>query len=289
MLADAFAAERLRFFKARGTLFWSLGFVPVASILIAVIQALFVRAMTARFASQAGAAAAELARQPVLLLKPVLTAVSDSNFFLVQLFFLIGAAAIMAGDYRWETWRLLTPRNTRANLLLGKLATFGVLAAVGIALLAVAGLIGALLSAAITGSGVRWTGEGDAGLKSLFGLYFIAWMEMMVLGALATVIAIATRAGLAAMLVPVGVWIVQALALSKLAPGFADPMHPPATYILGFPALAADHLKSALTPAMPGFTPPTDWPLSVLALTLWIVALAALAVWLFQRQDFTRE
>ena len=35
-------------------------------------------------------------------------------------FVLIGAATIYAGDYRWETWRLISARNTRSNLLAGK-------------------------------------------------------------------------------------------------------------------------------------------------------------------------
>eukprot|EP01035_Chromulina_nebulosa_P009702 gene9702-13080_t len=53
MLADAFAAERLRFFKARGTVFWSLAFVPIVSILIGLVQGLLMRNLLARAAAEA--------------------------------------------------------------------------------------------------------------------------------------------------------------------------------------------------------------------------------------------
>ena len=102
MLADAFAAERLRFFKARGTVFWSLGFVPLVSILIGLIQGLLMRNLLGK-AAAAGNPAAALGRAPVSLLNQAVEAVSGSNFFIVQLFFLIAASAILAGDYRWET------------------------------------------------------------------------------------------------------------------------------------------------------------------------------------------
>jgi ABC-2 type transport system permease protein len=58
------------------------------------------------------------------LLDQVIKAVAGGRD-LRGLFLMIGAAAILAGDYRWETWRLLTPRNTRQNLLLAKLVVVG--------------------------------------------------------------------------------------------------------------------------------------------------------------------
>ena len=289
MLADAFAAERLRFFKARGTLFWSLGFVPLIGIGIGLIQGLLMRALLAKAAAQ-GADAASLTRNPVSLLNQAVDSVSGSNFFIVQLFFLIAGSAILAGDYRWETWRFLTQRNTRANLLLAKLATFGLATAIGLALLAVGGMIAGLISAGLTGGGVEWARTGGDPLKPLVGVFAIAWLEMMAVGALAAVVAVATRAGLAALLVPVGVWIVQGFTLSQVQRGFENPLSPPLPYLAGFPALDADMLKAALTPpetVMAGSV--GNWPVALAALLLWIAGLTGLAIWLFQRQDLTRE
>lgn len=288
MLADAFAAERLRFFKARGTVFWSLAFVPLVSVLIGLIQGLFMRHQLARAAAM-GDPAAMLGRAPVALLNQAVEAVSGSNFFIVQLFFLIAASAILAGDYRWETWRFLTPRNTRANLLLGKLATFGLVTLIGLALLAIGGIVAGLLSAVLTGGGVVWsTAQGNTNAQ-LAGMFGIAFLEMMALGALAAVIAVMTRAGLAALLVPVGVWIVQGFTVSQLQKGFANPLEPPLQYLLGFPVLQADLLKAAMSPPQMGLTAAINWPVALGALVAWIAALTALAVWLFQRQDLTRE
>lgn len=288
MLADAFAAERLRFFKARGTVFWSLAFVPLVSVLIGLIQGLFMRHLLGKAAAE-GNPAAMLGRAPVALLNQAIEAVSGSNFFIVQLFFLIAASAILAGDYRWETWRFLTPRNTRANLLLAKLATFGLVTVIGLVLLAAGGMISGLLSAGLTGGGVTWTtaqGETNAQLAGMFG---IAFLEMMALGALAAVIAVATRAGLAALLVPVGVWIVQGFTVSQLQKGFANQLEPPLQYLLGFPVLQADLLKAALSPPQMGLAAAINWPVALGALVAWTAGLTALAVWLFQRQDLTRE
>ncbi|MDP1630316.1 MAG: ABC transporter permease subunit [Caulobacter sp.] len=282
MLADAFAAERLRFLRARGTIFWSVLFVPLVGVALAIIQGLFMRGLMNRVDARPPTRA-------VYLLNQAVESVSSSNFFLIQVFFLIAAAAILAGDYRWETWRLLTPRNTRANLMLGKLATFGLVAAAGLVLLAVSGVLSGLVAAGMTGGNVAWARDGGELIKPLAGVFVAAWLEMMVLGALAAVVAVSTRAGLATILVPVALWIVQAFILGQASGRFADPMAPPLPWLIGSPALAADMLKAALQPASPGFTPPTVWPIALAGLTGWIAGLTGLAVWLFGRQDLTRE
>ena len=288
MLADAFAAERLRFFKARGVLFWSLGFVPLVGIIIGLIQGLLMRGLLAK-AAAAGNPAAALARQPVSLLNQAVDSVSGSNVFVVQLFFLIAGSAILAGDYRWETWRFLTPRNTRANLLLAKLATFGLATLIGLVLLAVGGIVAGLLSAALTGGGVVWATQGADPIKPLAGMFAISFLEMMTLGALAAVIAVLTRAGLAAMLVPVGVWIFQGAVMGQISKGFENPLEPPLQYLVGFPVLQADLMKAALSPPEFALGGTVNWAAALLAMLAWCAGLTALAVWLFRRQDLTRE
>lgn len=288
MLADAFAAERLRFFKARGVLFWSLGFVPLFSILLALFQGLVMRGLLAKAVAE-GNPAASLARQPVALLNQAVEAVSSSNFFIVQLFFLIAGSAILTWDYRWETWRFLTPRNTRPNLLLAKLVMFGVATLIGLVLLALSGIAAGLLSAGLTGGGVTWASPGAEPIKPLAGMFAIAFLEMMALGAFAAVVAVATRAGIATLLVPVGIWIAQGFIVGQASKGFADPLNPPLRYIAGFPVMDSDLLKAALSPAQLDVAATINWPAALLALLLWIAGLTALAVWLFKRQDLTRE
>lgn len=288
MLTDAFAAEQLRFLKARWTLFWSFLFVPIIAVLAGTVLNLIQRAVLANAAAR-GNGNEDLLRAPTMILHQVLESVSGSNFFLVQVFFLIAASSIFGGDYRWETWRLLTPRNTRTNLILAKLGVFGAGTVAGLVLLAVGGVISAFIAGGLVGGGVQWAREGDETVKLLGGVFAVSWLEMMVVGALAAVIAVLTRSGVASLLVPVGVWIVQAFALSQITPRFDDQFAPPLAWHIGIPALAADHFKATLEPAKPGFTPPTDGLLSMGILAAWIVGLTLLAVWLFKRQDLTRE
>ncbi|MCF8503538.1 MAG: ABC transporter permease [Caulobacter sp.] len=289
MLADAFAAERLRFFKARGTLFWSLCFVPIISVLMGLLQGFTLRMVNAKASAQ-GARDLDLIRTPVAFLEQAVDAVSGSNFFIMQLFFLIAGSAILAGDYRWETWRFLTPRNTRTNLLLAKLATFGLATVIGLVLLAVGGMLAGLVSAGLTGGPVTWAKPEGYTLAQFAGIFAIAWLEMMALGALAAVIAVATRTGLAALLVPVGVWIFQGFFVSLVSKTFESQLRPPLQYMASLPVLDADLLKAALTPAAElGTAGPVNWPVALIALLAWIVGLTALAVWLFRRQDLTRE
>lgn len=288
MLADAFAAERLRFFKARGVLFWSLGFVPLVTILMGLIQGVVMRGAIAH-AVAAGDPAATLARGPTFLLDQTMEAVSGSNVFIVQLFFLIAASAILSGDYRWETWRFLTPRNTRTNLLLGKLATFGLATLIGLVLLGLGGFLGGLLSATLTGGNLAWAKAGADPVWPLAGMFAISFLEMMALGALAAVIAVATRAGLAALLVPVGAWIFQGVVMSQVSKDFSDPLNPPLQYLAAIPVLDADLLKAALSRPESVMGGAVNWPAALAGLLAWIVGLTAVAVWLFQRQDLTRE
>lgn len=285
MLADAFAAERLRLSRAWGTLFWAFLFVPIVSIAMGVVQSLFMK-MALR---KAGAATAGLGREPVDLAHQVVQSFGITDFFLVQLFFMIGAAAVLAGDYRWETWRLLTPRNTRANLMLGKLATFGVAAAGGLLAIGVAAFVSALLDAAILGSPVTFTRDAGALPAQFAGSFIASWLELMVLAAVAACVAVITRNGLGAILTPVALWIVQSLVISRVRMEFPVPSDPPLAYLAALPALCTDVMRTAILGGGPGFVKPENTPFALIFLLLWLVALTVLAVWLFRRQDLTRE
>jgi ABC-2 type transport system permease protein len=283
MFADAFAAERLRFSKARGTLFWAFLFVPIVSLVIGVATHIFFNVMIRK----SGGRAADLATAPMDLARQAGEAMTGSNFFLIQLFFMIGASAIMASDYRWETWRQLTPRNTRTNLLLAKLATFGVGAAAGVLLLALAGVLTGIAGALINGHPIVLSGSpAGLALKQLAGGFIISWLELMVLGAFAAVVTVLTRSGLGAMLSAVGLSIVQAFVISQLR--MPDPGNPPLQYIAGLPAFAAEVLRATLLSG-PMDPKPAGAAFALVFLLAWIAGLSAIAVVLFRRQDLTRE
>ena len=49
-----------------------------------------------------------------------------------EIFTVAGAAALFAGEYRWETWRLLVPRNSPLIIFWPKFVIFTVAAAISI-------------------------------------------------------------------------------------------------------------------------------------------------------------
>lgn len=279
MLADAFAAERLRLSKAWGVLFWTMLFAPLVSIIIGLGGA----AMTRTAMGKMGADIARQHMPPIDLGRSMIEAMAASDLIPVQMLFMIGAAAIFAGDYRWETWRLLTPRNTRTNLILGKMSTFALVAAVGLGLLALGGLVSALLNLALTGLPLRSAQDLGAVATQLAGGFITSWLELIAIAGVAACVAIFTRNGVAAILAPVAIWLVQLPIIQKVSGG---PGETPLYWLAALPALCADTMRVAIAS---GAARPPETPFALLFLLAWIAGLSALAVWLFKRQDLTRE
>ena len=122
MLADAIRSEAYRFSKNRMGVFWSTLFVPVLMLVIGVAVYLFTKARMAEVMEKAPELAAEMPAGTVDLGQTLVSAAGGFANPITLLFILIGVATLYAGDYRWETWRLTSARNSRPNLLLGKLA-----------------------------------------------------------------------------------------------------------------------------------------------------------------------
>ncbi|ATQ42579.1 ABC transporter permease subunit [Caulobacter mirabilis] len=285
MLADAFAAERLRLSKARGTLFWSLLFVPIVVMLSAIGNAVFM----AFVVGKSGHDPATVLGSAVDLSQQAMSALNISGFFLAQIFFMICASQVLAGDYRWETWRLLTPRNTRINLMLGKLLTFGVAAAAGLVALIIGRLLGGIIDALIVGSPIALSRNPGEAVSAFAGLFLICWLELMTLAAVAACVAVATRNGVAALLVPIGLWLVQGFVIAGAQKGFPTPHDPPLHWLAALPALSVNTVKSAIAMDTPAYAQPTSAPFALAFLLAWLVGLVALALFLFRRQDLTRE
>ena len=61
------------------------------------------------------------------------------------------AAAVYAGDYRWETWRLISARNGRPWLILGKIGVMKVLAMIAMLAMLIAAFIFFVTQALVAG------------------------------------------------------------------------------------------------------------------------------------------
>ena len=175
MWADATRAEAFRLIHSRTTWFWSVVFLPILTLVMGVGAAYFMKAHAERLVAGADTPPelqAMLVSGPMNLGESLLQSAGNLAGPGLLLFTLIGAATVYAGDYRWETWRLLRPRNGRIPLVVGK-----VLVVTGLSLIAMVVLTAATMtSEAIRGVifdrtlGFSLNGEQTGALFGLWGL-----------------------------------------------------------------------------------------------------------------------
>ena len=112
MLVDAIRAEGFRLSKNKTALFWSLAFVPIIMLVIGTVTQFVLKASADKVLADekmpAELKAAVTASTPLDMADALVTAAGNFANPLVLLFVLIGAATLYAGDYRWETWRLIS-------------------------------------------------------------------------------------------------------------------------------------------------------------------------------------
>jgi ABC-2 type transport system permease protein len=282
MLADAIAAEAYKFLRQRSTLFWGFCFVPLALLAWNLGLATYLKLhaggpMTPLVILARLALRTDTGQQIVGALQR-----GDTAFF--KIFFAVGAAGIFANEYRWETWRLLTPRNSRFNLLAAKFTIYALACAAGLAAMALSAVLGAVCNAALNGA--------PLGLKpdftvSALGMFAISWTQLMVLGAFVALVAVTTRATTGALLAGVVFCFAQAILSTILSPWDTSLR----TFAL-VPELPAEVLRALLAgqPDAAGILPDAARLLpAVLVLAGWILLLGAAALVRFQRQDLPRE
>ncbi|MDQ1153877.1 hypothetical protein [Brevundimonas sp. SORGH_AS_0993] len=285
MLVDAIRAESYRLSKNRTALFWSLLFVPVIGLLISTATFIVAKANEAKLA---GRLPPELGlnTSPLDLGAGLVASAAQFANPAVLMFVLIGAATIFAGDYRWETWRLTTARNSRPNLLLGKVVVVvGLTIAATIAVL-IGDIASNLVKAMVFKRALTFSLTGDQ-LADMAWLTLLGWgriVQFVMLGLLA---AVTTRSLLAALFVPLVVGVGQFFLPNLLASMGASPkgwLMPLLT-----PGMAADLLQAVIQGAPAAALPPQALAKGLLGLGLWTgVPLIGAILW-FQRQDLSKE
>jgi len=282
MLADAFAAEAARFLRQRSTLIWGFCVVPLGMLAwnLGLDTYVYLHAggqMSAMSALARMAMRIDTGQQIVNALQR-----ADTAFF--KIFFAVGAAGLFGNEYRWETWRLLTPRNSRINLLLAKFGVYAMACAASLLGLALAALAGAIWNAMLNGAPLTFT-PGFAG--PILGMFAISWIALMVQGAFVAAVAVMTRATTGALLAGVIFAFAQGVFSTVLSP-----WESPLRYFALVPELPAEVLRGLLTGQNipPGMTAdPERLPLAMAVLLGWILLLSGAALVRFQRQDLPRE
>ena len=290
MLADAIRAETWRLSKNKTTVFWSVAFLPDMGLLLSVVGNLFLKGNAAKITVN-GNAPPELTQMlmggPIRVIEEIISGVGDLANPAVLLLMLIGAAALYSGDYRWETWRLISARNSRSNLLLGKVATLGLLTLLALIVLLAGEIAETVLKAAILERPMSWAAEGNAAgrFAGLFGLSWLAVMQFTMMGLLT---AVATRSLLAALFVPIVVGVgqtfsPQTLAMMRIAP---DDW----IAVLANPGAAFGYLQAMVMGGQAAQGMPDQALLKAVAsVALWLLGPLLAALALFQRQDLSKE
>ena len=182
---------------------------------------------------------------------------------------------------------MISARNSRTNLLLGKVATMGLLVLLAMAVLLSGEIAQAVSKALILERPMSWAVDSNAAgrFAGLFGLSWLAIMQFTLIGLLT---AVATRSLLAALFAPIVVGVAQVFSPQALAPMGIGPDDWIA--VLVNPATAFGYLKASVIGGLAAQGLPDQALLKgVVGVALWVLwpLLAALA-W-FKRQDLSKE
>ena len=285
MLADAIRSESWRLLKNRTVLSWSLIFVPLVWLAV-LIGGAVIDAKVDRMADQLPPQLTS-ARAALDLGDTLLSAAGQLANPALLAFLLIGAATVFSSDYRWETWRLITARNSRPNLIMGKVGAVKLMTLAGLALFLAAALLGAAIKGVVLDRDLLFRFGGDEILT--FGLLFLlAFVRVVQFLMLSLLTAVLTRSQLAALFVPLVVGVAQAF-LVTLAPILGWSAADWQTLLL-FPGAAYEALKTVILGGVPTAVLQDGVVLrAVASLALWSLVPFSLALWWFSRQDLSKE
>jgi ABC-2 type transport system permease protein len=269
MIGQALGAEILKLSRNRWSVFWAFGFMPVFALASGLVEETAVRAYFGDLLPYAN---------PVRYAYDGLGTMQSSIF---QVFTIVGAAILFAGEYRWETWRSILPRNDRTAIMIAKMLAFAIAVAASISACGLGRWLVGLYDTMLTG-------QADAPANPLPGLiagFSAAFLQLMVTGALVMLVAVVSRSLMAAVVGPLVILVAVDLSAIRFRletgelwlaalPNFAGrAMRELGLAVMGEPDAIGMHL------AAPG----------AIAMMLWTALLAIAAIVAFQRQDLSRE
>ncbi|MBV9929488.1 MAG: ABC transporter permease [Alphaproteobacteria bacterium] len=281
-MLDALAAERLKLTRHKAT--WFLVWLYPVLFLVAYLIAIAVAAAHGGGPSKPPGAADWISQTAIIWKLP------DQTIGRL----LIGAyvAVAIAGEYGWNTWKLVIPHRSRTSLLLAKVALIVLLFLAAFLLTAGISLLFTWIEGAVRGRAVP-TGVTASAILDAHGRAALAGLAPF-LFTLASVglAAILTRSTIAALVIGVVVAIVEKLFV-QLGP-YLSPYAPSLVWGLyhALPGYHLVNLASWVTEGAPHRTPfpdgsivALDWTTSLAVAGAWTAALGAAAFAAFRRQD----
>lgn len=273
MILQAFRAELFKLTRNRWTAYWAFLFMPTLTLLIG-----FVDETLGHFYLGNVIPFADPVSYGIMGLGTMQSSIA-------QLFAIVGASILFAGEYRWETWRAILPRTERHAAILAKLMVFAAAAAASVALCGAARALVGLYDAALTPNATPAPYDaGNVVLAILVG-FAAMFLQLMATGGLVLIISIVTRSMMAAIVAPV--LILFACEIATLRIGFANPD----MWTVILPNVAGRSIQQYAIATL-GDADAFGTHLAVpgaAALVLWLVLLTAAAIYLFRRQDLSRE
>lgn len=266
-LGAAFRGELYRTARNGAPLFWAYCSVPLMMALMALIVELSVSLDVSE--ARGTRPFADVAVAPL----------AAAGNPIVHLFYAVGAATLFAGEYRWETWRLLAPRNRRSNLVAAKFLVFALFVAASLLAGLAATLAVRALGSVVDGFALGWKPDA-ATLLRLAAAFAGGIAEAAILGGAAACVAIVTRSLTSAILLPF---------LLSTGAVFALEYYSPAA-LLDPTLLVPSHAGDALRAWSGGGAVKVSTALAaLLVLMLEALLLAAAGILLFKRQDLAKE
>lgn len=285
MLVDALKSEAYRVSRNRTAVFCSVLLTPLLFIIGGVAFHVLTKAKGDALAAKANLPA-ELGNQPVNLAEAFGFAAGNGANGVLLVFMLLAAATVYAGDYRWETWRLISARNGRPWLILGKIGVMKALAMIAMLAMLVAAFV-FFISQALVAGRPRSFDLSDFDLVQFLLTWLLSFVRIVQYGLVALLAAVVSRSLLAALFVPWALGFAQSILGGPLLPLIGWAPTDWASQLL-LPGLAYDTLKAAVSP---GPMPAPDGVVvkAILSLVLWCVIPVAAAIAWFQRQDLSKE
>jgi ABC-type transport system involved in multi-copper enzyme maturation permease subunit len=212
-------------------------------------------------------------------------------------------AVVFAGEYQWQTWKNVVPRNRRVALILTKFLALGVFVVVAFFLMSLIWTLGWGMLTRIAGAsyGPRITGEVlDDFAQDYLLAAALAFISTIIAAGYAALAGMITRSILGGVLVGFGLTLVEGVSIVGLILigwflRIPDIVHVyrflPFYNLINVASWLNDHVPATMRPYEDGeysdivFSDSLEF--SVVLLAIWVIGLIALTVYLFRRQDIT--
>ena len=199
---------------------------------------------------------------------------------------------VFAGEYGWNTWKLIVPHRSRTALIAAKFALIAILFAIAFTLTALLTILFSWLDSVVTGEVIPG-GVTAAMIRDMHGRAALAAVApFLVTVAYASLAAVLTRSTLAALIIAI-----LATTLEQIIFSFGVPLSLrfPGAIDLLYPSLPGYHIANlgewiregqALSVAFPaGHEVAFGWAASATVIASWTLLLASGALLAFRRQD----